>query len=171
MAKRKNVSKRKEFVEIIENDRKDMETKEGNLDKIASDVETVRDTLETLDFEGTSEASEEVERSIKSAEDVTTEVFDKEDKELERIHAENQEFEEEVKDRRRSSESDIEKISYTSVRIKTHETVNELLKAKEAVLHDIDFLSDQIDRANEGRNKSYAIQEKFQARVHSIKRR
>lgn len=172
MAKRKGVSKRKEFVEIIEKDRKDMESKEGNLDKIASDVETVRDTHGRLgDYVGTSETYVEVERHIKSAEDVTTEVFDKEDYELEQVHDENQEFEEEVKDRRRSSESDLGKISDSSARIETREAVNELSKAKEAILHDIDFLSEQIDRANETRNESNAIQEKLQARVHSRKGR
>jgi hypothetical protein len=170
MANRKNYSKRQEFTEINEKDRKDMEAKEGNLDKITSDVETVRDTLDALDFKGTSEGSEQIERSIKSAEDVTTEVFDNEDNELEKIHDENQEFENDVMDRRRSTESDLGKISDSSARIETHETVNELSIAKEAVLQDIDFLSEQIERANEARKESNAIRVKLQERVNSRKR-
>jgi hypothetical protein len=146
-----------------------MEGKETDLDKIASDVETVRKTIEQLNFHGTSEASEEVESSIKSAEDVTKDAFDKKDESLEQTQKDNQEHEGDLQDRRGSSESGLGKISDSSARIETKETINELVKAKEAVLRDIDFFIDQIKRASDARKESDAIQEKLRARVNAGK--
>ena len=71
MAKRNDVPTRHEVSEKIENSHREMERKEGDLDKVASDIETVRRTLEQLDFRGTVEDSEKVESSIEGAENVT----------------------------------------------------------------------------------------------------
>ena len=170
MAKRKDVPTRQEVSKKIEKNRKDMELKEINLDWIASDVETVRQTLEKLDFGGTAEGFDQVETSIKGAENVTADVFDREDEDLEQIQKDNQEYEGEIQDRRKSSESDLGKISDSSARIETKETINELIQAKEAALKDIDFLAEQIERAKGARDKSDSIQKRIQARVHSEKR-
>ena len=170
MARRKDVPTRTEVTEKIETDKREMEGKETDLDKIASDVETVRQTLEQLDFGGTSEGTDEVESSIESAEDVTEDVFDKEDESLEQTQNDNQEFEGKLQDHRGSSESDLGKITDAGGKIETKETINELLKVKEAVLRDIDFLKEHILRASEARKESDAIQEKLQARVHTGKR-
>ena len=170
MAKRKDVPTRQEVSKKIEKNRKDMELKEINLDWIASDVETVRQTLEKLDFGGTAEGFDQVETSIKGAENVTADVFDREDEDLEQIQKDNQEYEGEIQDRRKSSESDLGKISDSSARIETKETINELIQAKEAALKDIDFLAEQIERAKGARDKSDSIQKRIQARVHSGKR-
>ena len=166
MAKRRDVPTRHEVIERVEGNKEDMEKKEVDLDKIASDVETVRHTLENLDLDGTSEGSEEVEQSIESAENVTEQEFDKEDEELEQIQEDNQEFDGELNDRRGSSESDLGKISDASSGIETTETVKELERAKEAALRDIEYLREQIDRARAAREKSDDIQDKLQARVH-----
>lgn len=168
MARRKDVPTRHEVTEKIENSQREMEGKETDLDKITSDIETVRQTLENLDFGGTAEGIKEVESSIESAEDVTTDVFEREDETLEQLQRDNQEFEGEIEDRRGSSESDLGKIA--SAKIETKETVTELEKAKEAVLRDIDFLADQVGRAIDARKESDAIQERLQARVHTGKR-
>jgi hypothetical protein len=170
MARRKDVPTRHEVTEKIENSQREMEGKETDLDKIASDVETVRQTLENLDFGGTAEGIKEVESSIESAEDVTTDVFEREDETLEQLQRDNQEFEGEIEDRRGSSESDLGKIGDSSARIETKETINELVKAKEAVSRDIDFLAEQVRRATDARKESDAIQEKLQGRVHTGKR-
>ena len=166
MAKRRDVPTRHEVSERVEGNKEDMEKKEVDLDKIASDVDTVRHTLENLYLDGTSEGSEEVEQSIESAENVTEQEFDKEDEELEQIQADNQEFDGELNDRRGSSESDLGKISDASSGIETTETVKELERAKEAALRDIEYLRGQIDRARAAREKSDDIQDKLQARVH-----
>ena len=171
MAKRKDVPTRRDVTEKIEVDKKDMHKKEVDLDKIASDVEKVRQTLKSLDLSGTAEGSEKIERSIESAEDVTENEFDKEDENLERIQSDSQEFEKGLQDRRGATESDLGKVSDASGKIETRETIGEMEKAKEAVLRDIEFLAGQIDRASDARKKSEAIQEKHKARVHSGKRR
>lgn len=169
MTRRKDVPTRHEVSEKTDTTKREMEAKENDLDKIASDVETVRHTLEQLDFRGTAEGSGEVESSIESAEDVTTEVFDREDEGLEQIQQDNKEFEGELEGRRGSSESDLGKIS--GAKIETKETVSELEKAREAALRDIDFLAEQIRRATDARKESDAVQERLQARVHTGKGR
>jgi len=170
MAKRKDVSTRHEVTEKIEVGKSDMQEKETHLDKIASDVETVRQTLESLDLSGTAEGSEEIESSIKGAEDVTETEFDKEDEALDRIQSDSQEFEKGLQDRRGESESDLGKVSDASGKIETRETIRELEKTKEAILRDIDFLAKQISRASDARQKSEDIQEKHKTRVHNGKR-
>jgi hypothetical protein len=171
MAKRRDVPSKGEVTERIEKSNKDMEGKQVDLEKVASDVETVRQTLEKLDFGGTAEGADQLEKSIESAQDVTTEVFEREDESLERIQSESQEFEGEITDHRDTSESDLGKISDSSAKIETKETINELVKAKETVLRDIDFLADQINRACDARKKSDAAQEKLKSRVHTGKKR
>jgi hypothetical protein len=169
MARRGDVPTRSEVTEKIEINRGQMEAKEIDLDKIAQDVETVRQTIESLDFSGTDEGTNEVESAIESAEDVTKEVFDKEDDNLDQAQDDNQEFEGELQDRSGSSESDLGKISDSGAKIETKETVNELERAKEAVLQDIDFLAEQIRRASEAREKSNTVQERLRSRVHAGK--
>jgi len=170
MPSRKDVPGRGEVTEKIETGKKEMEIKEVDLAKIVTDVETVRQTLEQLDLSGTAEGVEEVEASIRNAEDVTEGVFDREDNDLESIQAVNHEVEEGLQERRGLSESDLGKIEDANSRIETMETVNEFVRAKQAALHDIDFLSDQISRASEAREKSDEVQDRLQSRVHSKKK-
>jgi len=171
MAKRRDIPSKGEVTERIEKSKKDMEGKEVDLEKVAADVETVRQTLENLDFGGTAEGADQLEKTIESAENVTTEVFEREDENLERIQSNSQEFEGEITERRDTSESDLGKISDGSAKIETRETTNELVRAKEAVLRDIDFLAAQINRASDARKKSDTVQEKLKSRVHTGKGR
>ena len=171
MAKIKDVPTRSEVNEKIDISRKEMDEKENDLDKIATDVETVRQTLESLDFGGTAEGAEELEGSIEGAEDVTTDVFDRQDSTLEKIQEDNQEFEGELSERKGTSESDMGKVSEAGARIETNETISELEKAKEAISRDIEFLFEQIDQASDARKKSEDIQERHNARVHTGKGR
>jgi len=167
MARRKDVPTRHELTDQGQEHDKGMEIKEIDLDKIASDVETVRGTLENLDFGGTSEGTEEVEKSIEAAEDVTVQEFDREDEELEQVQSESQEFENGLQDHRGSSESDMGKITDAAGKIETKETLNQLETAKEAALRDMEFLSEQIERARSARERSNAAQEKLQSRVRA----
>jgi hypothetical protein len=63
------------------------------------------------------------------------------------------------------------KISDSSAKIETKETVNELVQAKEVVLKDIDFLADSINRISDAIKKSDAAQEKLKSRIHTSQRR
>ena len=167
MSRRSDVPTRSEVTEKIDTTKSEMEAKETDLDKTASDVETVRQTREQLDFGGTAEGSDEVESSIESAEDVTTEVFDKEDESLDQVQTRNEEFEGKLQDHQESSESDLGKISDARAKIDTKETINELAKTEEAVRRDIEFLDGEGRRASDAREKSDDIQRRLQARVHT----
>jgi chromosome segregation ATPase len=170
VGKRRELPSQRQVEERIDIGKKDMQEKETDLDKIASDVEKVRQTITTLDFGGTAEGTEQLESSIEKAEDVTASVFDKENEELEQIQDKGKEYETEIEERETTSNSDLEKISSTSAKINTKETINELVNAKEAVLRDIDFLSEQIKRAKEAREKSDATQRQLEERVNRDRR-
>ena len=170
VGKRRELPSQRQVKERIDIGEKDMQEKETDLDKIASDVERVRQTIAKLDFGGTAEGTEQLESSIETAEDVTGSVFDKENEELEQIQDKGKEYETEIEERETTSNSDLEKISSTSAKINTKETINELVNAKEAVLRDIDFLSEQIKRARDAREKSDATQRQLEERVNRDRR-
>lgn len=158
---------RSDITEHVGRSQQDMREKEGDLEKIATDMETVRETLEALDFGGTSEGCDGVEMSMRGAEDVTESVFDREDEELEKVQADAEDHQGEIQERTDSDNSDLEQISDASSRIETSEAVNELVKAKDAALRDIEFLSEQIRRAQDAREESEQTQQEYQRRVHS----
>jgi len=164
MARRSDIRSRTEVTGEIETKKEDMDLKETDLDTIASDYEIVRQTLENLEG-GTVEGFDETEKSIEAAEDVTVEVFEKKDDELEEIQADTEEFEGEIKENRNSAESDLGKLSDASGKIETKETINKLVEAKEIVMRDMEFLGGEIDRAQDAREKSDAVQEKHRARI------
>ena len=170
MNRKRDIPTRREVTERIANDGKEMETKEGDLDRIAADVETVRRTIESLDFGGTAEGSEQLERAIEGAEKVTEDVFGKENENLEQVQAAGEAYESKMDDHRSLAESDLGKVSDDSARIETKETINALVHAKEAVLKDIDFLNDQVRRAHEAIEKSDAHQRQLEERVQKGKR-
>ena len=153
MRKRRDLPSKRQVKERIDVSKKDMQEKETDLDKIASDVERVRETITKLDFGGTADGAQQLESSIEKAEDVTASVFDRENDELEQIQHKGKEYETEIDKRETTSKSDLEKISSTSTKIETKETINELVNTKEAVLREIDFLSSQIERAQDAREK------------------
>ena len=164
MARRSDIRSRTEVTGEIETKKEDMDLKETDLDTIASDYEIVRQTLENLEG-GTVEGFDETEKCIEAAEDVTVEVFEKKDDELEEIQADTEEFEGEIKENRNSAESDLGKLSDASGKIETKETINKLVEAKEIVMRDMEFLGGEIDRAQDAREKSDAVQEKHRARI------
>ena len=166
MRKRRDLPSKRQVKERVDVSKKDMQEKETDLDKIASDVERVRETITNLDFGGTAEGTQQLESSIEKAKDVTASVFDKENDELEQIQHKGKEYETEIDKRETTSKSDLEKISSTSTKIETKETINELVNAKESILRDIDFLSGQIERAKDAREKSDAAQRQLEERVN-----
>ena len=157
---------RAEVSETVERSSEDMREKGDDLEKVAADVATVRETLESLEFGGTAEGSEAVEISIRGAEDVTTEVFDREDGELQEVHAGAEGFQDELQENSSSVDADLERISDAGGELETQETVNELVKAKDAALHDIDFLQEQISAAREAREESERAREEYRQEVH-----
>ena len=165
MARRRDVPTRGEVTERTDKNRDDMREQEEQLETTADDIETIRQTLEDLDFSGTAEGANEVEASIERADDVTVGVFDEHDGNLEEVQSESEEHEGELQERADVSESDLGKISDASARIETDEAVGELVKAKEGALKDVEFLSDQEKRACEAREESERIQKELESRV------
>mgnify|MGYP001583735070 CR=1 FL=1 len=166
MAKR-NARNRSDISERTERSRNDMRGKEGDMGEIVEDVETVRGTLESLDLGGTEEGADAVEIAIHGADDITAGIFDREDGQLDGIQNESEEHQSELQERSDSDHGDLDKISDGSSRITTGETVNEILKAKEAALHDVDFLGAHIEQAESAREESEQIQREYQQRVHA----
>ena len=169
MARRSDIRSRTEVTGEIETKKEEMDTKETDLDTIASDHEIVVQTLENLEG-GTVEGFDETEKSIEAAEDVTVEVFEKKDDELEEVQADTEEFEGEIKENRNSVESDLGKLSDASGKIETKETINKMVETKEIVMRDMEFLTGEIDRAQDAREKSDAVQEKHRARIQKGER-
>ena len=165
MRRKSDAPTRGEITEKIDTQKTDMSEKAEELDTIATDTETVRETLESLDFEGTSEGADEVESAIEQAEDVTVEIFDTEDENLEEIQSDAEEYEGELQERTDSSESDLDKISDAAGEIETQETVSELNNAEAAVSSDIEFLNEQDETAREAREENERLQQEHRSRV------
>lgn len=168
--RRSDSPRRSEVTEKVEHQKDSMDQKNDELDTIATDTETVRETLEALDFDGTAEGGDDVEEAIEKSEDVTVEIFDGEDETLEGIQSDTEEYEGELHERTDSSESDLDKVSDAAAKIETRDTVDELAHAKEAVSSDIEFLEEQNENAREARNESDRLQEEHRGRVHGGRR-
>ena len=165
MRKKTDAPTRNEVTERV--GKNDDEMKEGGeqLNIITIDTETVRETLESLDFEGTVDATDEVEGAIEQAEEVTVEAFENTDEILEEAQSETEDHENELQERSDSGQMDLGKISDASGRIETKDTVNELVNAKEGVLKDIDFIDEHEQRAKDARDESERLQQEYRSRV------
>lgn len=161
-----DLRKRGEISNRVENLKTDITKSESNLETYAKDVEVIKNSLKKLDFaSATSEGSGEINDHIEAAEDITKEEFKKEDDVLERKQHDSSVFERDLSHRNEHSEKNIDKVSDAEKAIKTKETLNELNKAKKAVLKDIDFLMKQIDRAKKERERSDKVQKKLKAKI------
>lgn len=169
MARRKKILGRREIENRVEKAGKEMEEKEDVLEKDVSDVETTRKTLDELEG-GTSEGFEQVESSIRNAENITTEAFEKEDQELDHIKKDSEEFGKEIQEGKKAAETDLTKMHDATAEFKTKEPEKEFQRAKEQASMDISVLKEHEERERRAREKSDAIQEKLKARLQSGKR-
>ncbi len=162
---------RGEVTETVDKHGEDLEKKTEELDVIATDTETVRDTLDALEpGSGTMEGVDEVVNSINEAEDVTVEIFEEEDENMEQQQAESQDYQTGLETREDASESDRSKITDAGSRVETQATVDELANAEAAVSEDIEFLNEEIDKADEAREESENLQSRHQDCVHGGRR-
>jgi len=167
MRKRRDVPTRGEVSEKIDRSRADMDEKEEELDTIAGDVETVRQTLESLDGGGTVDGRDAVEAAVENADDVAVDAFDEQDEGLEEVQSENEEFEGELDERSDVSESDLDKLADAGSRIETDGAASELAKAEEAAQRDVEFLEEHSERTRAEREESERAQQEYQARVRA----
>jgi len=157
---------RSEIAERVDIQKTDFSRSESDMEVIARDVEVIRDTLKKLDFSSaTSEGAQEINSHIDAAEDITKEEFKKEDDILEKKQDDSIFLEKDLSRRNETSEKNMDKVAGTEGNIKTRETLNELNKARNAVLRDVEFLMTQIDRAKKERKRSDTVQKQLQAKV------
>lgn len=157
---------RGEVTEKVERHKDDMTEKVEGLDIIASDTETVRETLENLDFEGTAEGQDRVQESVEQAENISIDIFDTTDDTLETIQSETEEYESELEERTDSLDSDADKVAEAIDRISTEETNKELEQTRQEIREDEDFLADQEEIAKQAREENEELQIKHRGRVH-----
>ena len=162
---------RGEVTETVDKHGEKLEEKTDDLDVIATDTETVRDTLAALDpGSGTMEGVDQVVQFIETSEEVTVEIFQEEDENLEQRQAESQDYQTDPEDREEASESDRDKIVDAVSKIETKQTVEKLENAEAAVSEDIEFLNEEIDKADEAREESENLQSRHRDRVHGERR-
>jgi len=166
MAKRKDVRSRGEISEQSDTSRRDMREQEEQMDVTASDVETIRSTLEALERGGTTEGVDGVESAVEDAEDVTVDVFEEQDEALEQLQDGAEQHEEGLEEMAEATERDLGRLSDGSARIETGVAVNEFVKAKDAELDDVEFLRGEEEKVKEGREESDRIQDEYKRRVH-----
>jgi hypothetical protein len=163
----RDIKSRTEIADTIDRCSADLNEKTIDLAQLHQDVQTVRDTLANLDLAGTTEGSDSVKQAVATAEATTTDIFGREDEKLEQTQTEGAEFEQELQEHSEAERADIETLSEASRCIRTDETINELVKAKEAALNDIDFLLAQIERAKTARDKSEAAQQEYRRTIQT----
>ena len=156
-----------EITEKVDKRKEDMREKGEEMDESVSDVETVRQTLESLEFAGTAEGGEAVEQAIEGAEDTSVDEFDQRSGDLEGIHQETHEDEDGLQERSDTTSEDLGKISDASGEIHSDATDNELVAAKESAMRDIEFLDDHRSQAEQAREESERLQQEYQARVNA----
>jgi len=154
-----------EITEKVDRRKDEMGEKAEEMDMSVSDVETVRQTLESLELAGTAEGGESIEQSIESAEDTSVDEFDQHSEELEDVHQETHDDEEDLQERSDTTSEDLGKISDASGQINSDATDNQLVSAKESAVRDIEFLDDQRSEAEDARQESERLQQEYQSRV------
>lgn len=154
------------IAERIDIHKTDFSQSESDMEVIARDVESIRNTLKKLDFStATSEGADEINSHIDAAEDITKEEFKKEDDILEKKQDDSAFLEKDLSRRNETSEKNMDKVAATEKIIKTSDTVNELNKARNAAIKDVEFLMMQIDRAKKERERSDTVRKQLQARI------
>ena len=171
MKKIGGVPTRSEVTDTVQKHEDDMTEKVEDIDIVATDAETVDETLENLDFEGTAEGTEAIESAMEEAEDVTVEIFEEEDENLEEMQTDAKDYQDGLQERTDSSEKNLGEIVNASGQIETQETIDKLVEAKSAVLEDIDFLNEEIEHAEEAIEETENQQQEHRRRVDAVRRK
>ena len=167
MARRGDAPSRCEVTEKIDEQHDTMRETEETLETYAGDIETIRQTLESLECAGTAEGADSVEEHIEEADNVTVDAFDREDEGLERTQAESQEYGGELQERGDSAESDRQHISDAESSLKTTDGAGALREALDAAHEDVEFLKEQFESNSKDHEESEQIQQELQSRAHS----
>jgi len=170
MRKRSDTPSRGEITETREGQEERMSEGKEKLNVTSEDMDTVCDTLDGLNGDGSSEGVELATSSIERAQDVTAEVFDQESEEVDEVCGEAEEYQQDLQERCDSTQADLGKISDASGRIQTDEAANELGRAEEACVEDMEFLDDQIERSRTAAEDTRQVKEQLEGHVHGRRR-
>ena len=165
MARKGDTPKAGDVTEKVDRRATDMDDKGEHIEEAADDVQTERQTRERLDLGGTTDAAEAIAQAIEAAEDVSVEQFDSESQDLEEVHSDSQDHEDELQERSDTSSSDLGKISDASAEIHSDTANDQLVDAKGAAMKDIEFLEQEMRRAEEAREESQRFQAEQARRV------
>ena len=146
-----------------------MEEKADDVEETVEDTELERETLESLELDGTAEAAEEVEQAIEGAQSESIQEFDTESGQLEEVHSETEEHEEDLQERSDATSSDLGKISDASGKIHSDSASSELIEAKESDVRDIEFLDGEFEKSQDARKQSQRLHEEHQRRVNAAR--
>lgn len=171
MARWSDTPTRSEVTERVGKNHEDLREKGDEMEDSVSDIETVRETLDSLDLSGTAEAAEAVERAVEGAEDVSVSEFEEESSEVGEIQGETEEHESELQERSDTTSADLGKLSDASSRLHSDVANRELIEAKESAVRDVEFLGDQAKRAQEAREESQRLREELDSRATAGRRR
>jgi hypothetical protein len=141
--------------------------KEGELESEVHDLETIRETLESLDLAGTAEGAAEVEEPIEAAEEETVETFDRDDEALEAAQDEAAALEDDLQERTSDTESDADKVNDAAARVELDAPAAKLREAQEAAVRDAEFLNEHVKALEEARQESERVQAEYRQRAHS----
>lgn len=140
---------------------------ERTLEVLSRDVKTIRETLAGLARIGTAEGVDSSDRFIQGADDITTEHFDEEDRELDHAHQDSGDREHDLDRRSSADESDLKMVADAERQIETQDARAELAKAEQETLKDIEFLKQQLGRAEDARQRSEDLRRRYGQVVHS----
>ena len=140
---------------------------EKALDTLSRDVSTIRKTLDSLTRIGTAEGVDSTDRFIHGARDITTRHFDDEDRELDRTQRESSDREHDLDRRSEGGEADRERIKDAGSQVDTRDAQADLTKAEQEAIRDIEFLKQQLTKAEEARERSEEMQRQYGQVVRS----
>jgi len=169
MRRRQGAISRTEVSDTLEQHRDDAQEKTDQIEETVYDTETERQVLEGLELSGTAEGGEQVEMDIEQAQDASLSEFEAESGELEQIHAETQEFQEDMHERSDASSADVERVADGVNQLNRDSAKSQLERAKDSIQEDIDFLDDYERRGQEAREESERINEEQRSRIESAR--
>ncbi|MCO6438546.1 MAG: hypothetical protein J5J06_15755 [Phycisphaerae bacterium] len=168
--RRTDAPTRSDLTRTVDDRKTEFDEKTDALEKHADDVETERETLESLDLTGTSDAAEAVEQAVEAAQETSVREFEEDGETLEQVQNEGEEFEKELHERSDAASSDMGKIADGENRLHSDEAKSELEKAKMETQRDIELLDEHEREAQEARQESERLHEEQRARIQAAGR-
>jgi len=168
MSSVRETKSRPEISEAVRQTRDQMAEKTEEIQVTVEDVDVTRDTQNNLSREGTTEGAAETESALEGAESTAVDTFEEKDQALDEIQQEGQDYQVDLEGRMNSSEGDLESVGEAKDRIETPEVADRMAEAEQAVQGDIDFLKEQINRAQADLEESEQAQEDFESHVRAV---